>query len=184
MGEDFLCGKALDDRMCVAMILKVMENLKDEKLNYDLYCMASTQEELGMRGAQAGAFGIAPEYAIALDVTHASTPDASGPETFKAGCGAVISVGPNMSRRMSDAMIAYCREKEIAYKIEVTPGNSGTNAWPIQVAREGVCTGLLSVPVRYMHSPMETVKMSDVEIGVDMLTGFLKDAFERSVIHA
>ena len=184
LGSEYICGKAMDDRMCVAMLLKVMENLKDVKLGYDLYIMASVQEELGCRGAQAAAFGIAPDYCIAVDVTHASTPDASGPETFKAGCGAVITVGPNVNRRMSDALMAYCREKDIGYKIEVAPAHSGTNAWPIQISREGVCTGILSVPIKYMHSPVETVKLSDAEVGVELLTGFLKGNFERSVINA
>lgn len=184
LGSEYICGKAMDDRMCVAMLLKVMENLKDVKLGYDLYFTASVQEELGCRGAQPAAFGIAPEYCIAVDVTHASTPDASGHETFKAGCGAVITVGPNAGRKMSDALMAYCKANEIDYKIEVAPSHSGTNAWPIQIAREGVCTGILSVPLKYMHSPVETVKLSDAEIGVKLLTGFLKDYFERGVINA
>ncbi|MDD6188938.1 MAG: M20/M25/M40 family metallo-hydrolase [Clostridiales bacterium] len=184
LGSDYICGKAMDDRMCVAMLLKVMENLKDVKLNYDLYFMASVQEELGCRGAEAAAFGIAPDYCIAVDVTFASTPDYSGADTFKAGCGAVITVGPNVNRRMSDALMSYCKEKEIGYKIEVAPRHSGTNAWPIQVSREGVCTGILSVPLKYMHSPVEIVKLSDAETGVELLTGFLRDYFERGVIHA
>ena len=119
--------------------------------------MASTQEELGCRGAAAGVFSAAPEYCIALDVTFASAPDASGAETFEAGCGAVIDVGPNMNRRMSDALIAYCREKEIP---------------------------VLSVPIRYMHSPVETVKLSDAETVVRLLTGFISDYFEGGVLHA
>jgi endoglucanase len=150
----------------------------------DVWCVFSVQEELGCRGAQPAAFGIAPQYCIAVDVTHASTPDASGPDTFKAGCGAVITVGPNASRKMSDALMAYCKANEIGYKIEVAPSHSGTNAWPIQIAREGVCTGILSVPLKYMHSPVETVKLSDAETGVELLTGFLKDYFERGVINA
>lgn len=185
LAGDFLCGKALDDRLCVAILLKVMENLKDVKLGYDLCFMASTQEELGCRGATAGVFSAAPEYCVALDVTHAATPDApAGAETYEAGCGAVIDVGPNMNRKMSDALIAYCKEKNIPYKIEVDPKSSGTNAWPIQISREGVCTGLLSVPVRYMHSPVETVKLSDAETTAELLTGFLRDYFEGGVLHA
>ncbi len=184
MAGDFLCGKALDDRLCVAILLKVMENVKDASLPFDICFMASTQEELGCCGAAAGVFSAAPEYCIALDVTFASAPDASGAETFEAGCGAVIDVGPNMNRRMSDALIAYCCEKEIPYKIEVDPKSSGTDAWPIQIAREGVCTGVLSVPIRYMHSPVETVKLSDAETVVRLLTGFISDYFEGGVLHA
>lgn len=184
LGSEYICGKAMDDRMCVAMLLKTMENLKDEHPGYDLYFLASVQEELGCRGAQPAAFGIAPEYCIAVDVTHGATPDASGPETFKPGCGAVITVGPNANRKMSDALAAYCRENGIDYKIEVAPGHSGTNAWPIQIAREGVCTGVLSVPLKYMHSPVETVRISDAEAGVKLLTGFLGEYFERGVINA
>ena len=185
LAGDFLCGKALDDRLCVAILLQVMEALKGVPLGFDICFMAATQEEVGSRGASAGVFSAAPDYCIALDVTHAVTPDASaGPEVFEAGCGAVIDVGPNMNRRMSDALLAYCREKGIPYKVEVDPGHTGTDAWPIQIAREGVCTGLLSVPLRYMHSPVECVKLSDAETTVRLLTGFLSEAFEGGVLRA
>ena len=177
-----ICGKAMDDRACVAILLCALERLGNVKLSYDIYFMASVQEELGMRGAQPGAFGIAPEYCIALDVTHASTPDASGADTFPAGCGAVVDVGPNMNRKMSDALIKYCRDTNTPYRIEVAPRSSGTNAWPIQISREGVCTGVLSVPLKYMHSPVEMLNIADAEAVTELLCGFLTDGFERGVL--
>ena len=73
--ENVLCGKSLDDRSCVAIALKTMEALSEAPLNVDLACLISTQEELGTRGATVGAYNVAPDYAIALDVTFASTPD-------------------------------------------------------------------------------------------------------------
>lgn len=185
LGEEYICGKAMDDRLCVAILLKVMENIKDDKLNFDVYFMASVQEELGMRGAQPGAFGVAPQYAIALDVTHAATPDEpSGPEVFKSGCGSIITVGPNIGSKMYDGMKSYAEENNLPYAVEVAAGGSGTNAWAIQTSREGVCTGLISVPLKYMHSPMEVCRMSDAENVTGFLSGFIKDYFERGVINA
>jgi endoglucanase len=171
----FFCSKALDDRACVAIMLETARSLKTVSLDYDIYYMASVQEELGMRGAQTGAFSVEPDYCIAIDVTHAKTPDASSDETYGPGCGCVIDVGPNMNRRFSSALISCCKENEIPYAIEVDPRSSGTDAWPIQVSRCGVCTAVLSVPIKYMHSPGEMLKLSDAEESVKLLTKFLSE---------
>lgn len=171
----FFTAKALDDRACVAIMLETARSLKDISLDYDIYYMASVQEELGMRGAQVGAFSVEPDYCIALDVTHAKTPDAASDETYGPGCGCVIDVGPNMNRRFSSALIDCCKANGIPYVIEVDPRSSGTDAWPIQVSRSGVCTAVLSVPIKYMHSPIETLKLSDAEESVKLLYKFLSE---------
>ncbi len=171
----FFTSKALDDRACVAIMLETARSLRELSLDYDIYYMASVQEELGMRGAQVGAFSVEPDYCIALDVTHAKTPDASSDETYGPGCGCVIDVGPNMNRRFSSALIDCCKANDIPYVIEVDPRSSGTDAWPIQVSRSGVCTAVLSVPIKYMHSPIETLKLSDAEESVKLLYKFLSE---------
>ena len=86
------------------------------------------------------------------------------------GKGAAIAVGPNMSRGITNALIHTAKTFEIPYQIEVVPGNSGTNGWAIQVSRAGVSTALVSLPIKYMHSPCETMDMRDAEAIVQLLT--------------
>lgn len=171
-GETKICGKALDDRSCVAIIIKALEKLQNKELPVDIYVLFSSQEEVGLRGAKAGAFAINPDLAIAIDVTHAHTPDAKKHETLEMGGGAAIGVGPNMNQNITDALIRIAKDKEIPYQIEVAPGRSGTDAWEIQVSREGVSTALLSLPVKYMHSPVEMMDIEDANAIVQLVTEF------------
>lgn len=170
--DNHICGKSLDDRSCAAILLKVMENISSAELGIDVYLLISTQEELGMRGAVTGTFAIDPDYAIAVDVTHAQTPDAKKKLTMEMGKGAAIGVGPNMNRIISDRLIELSKEKEIPHQIEVLSGNSGTDAWVIQVSREGVPTGLVSLPIKYMHTPVELMDLADAEAVVRLLTAY------------
>ena len=178
LGAEMLCGKSMDDRSCVAVIIKLMEALQNAELDMDVYCLISTQEELGTRGAVTGAYGAAPDYAIVLDVTHAETPDAPKHKTFKLGGGAAVGVGPNFNRRLTDAIIDTAKNSGLDYQLEVIAGNSGTDAWPIQVSRGGVASALVSLPLKYMHSPVETLKISDAENIIELLTKFINCAGE------
>lgn len=172
-GDSFVC-KALDDRLCAAVILQALENLRGQALDCDVYVLFSTQEEVGMRGAAPAAFAIDPDYAVAVDVTHARTPDAPKSETFAPGSGCVITVGPNATRSITNALIETAEAEKIPYEIEVAPRSSGTNGWAIQIARQGIATAILSVPIKYMHSPMETVREADAQAAADLLTAFIK----------
>lgn len=178
LGAELLCGKSMDDRSCVAIIIKTMEALSGAEPDVDICCLISTQEELGTRGAITGAWGVQPDYAIVLDVTHGETPDAPKHKTFKLGGGAAIGVGPNFNRRLTDAIIDTAKACGLDYQLEVIAGSSGTDAWPIQVSRAGVATALVSLPLKYMHSPVETLKISDAENMTELLTQFIKRAGE------
>ena len=175
LGGRQLCGKALDDRACLAVMIRTMERLQGRQLGADIVCLVAVQEELGLRGAVTGAFSVAPDWAVTLDVTHAGTPDAKKSETMELGAGAAIAVGPNMSRTMTDLMREAARRRGIPHQIEVIAGQSGTNAWAIQVSRQGVATALLSIPVKYMHTPVETMALGDAESAVDILEAFITD---------
>jgi len=170
MGDDRVCGKALDDRAGFAAILRALEILGDCALEVDLYVMASAQEEVGTRGAATGVFAIAPEYCVVVDVGHAKTPDSKPSETCEElGGGVVVSRGPNMNAALTEMVIALAREKGIKHQIGVEPGgDSGTNARAIQISREGVATALVDVPTRYMHSA-EVVSLDDIESTAQLL---------------
>jgi len=172
--ENVICGKSLDDRACVSIIIKAMEMLKDADLDVDVYCLISTQEELGMRGAVTGTFSIDPDYAIAIDVTHASTPDSKKGETMEMRAGAAIGVGPNMNQNITSKLFEVAKEKNIPFQTEVMGGSSGTNGWVIQVSREGVSTAVLSLPIKYMHTPVETMDIEDASAVANLVAEFVK----------
>ena len=178
LGEDLLCGKAMDDRACFAILLDVMERLQGKDLHVDVYVLGSTQEETSSAGAVTAAYGVAPEMCVAVDVTHGATPDAKKEETFPLGDGPVVGVGPNCVRRMSDRFTAIAEKLEIPSQIEVLSGHSGTNAWPLQISREGIATAVLSLPLRYMHTPLEVCSRKDLEETAKLLAAFVEDLRE------
>jgi len=179
--ENIICGKALDDRACVSIVIKTMEALSEKELNVDIYCLISTQEEIGSRGAICGTYGINPDYAVVIDVTHAATPDSKKGETLDMRGGAAIGVGPNMNRGITNALIALAEEKNIPYQLEIMSGSSGTDGWVIQVCREGVSTAVVSLPLKYMHSPVETMDVSDADAIVSLLTEFAYKLIEEGL---
>ncbi len=161
--DNYISARALDDRAGIAAILGAIDMLKGKKLNFDIVALASVQEEVGCRGARIAGYKIDPMLAIAVDVTHARTPGSDKEKTFEAGSGAAIGIGPNMNKKVSDELIAVAKEKRIPHTVEVCAGDCGTNAWAMQTVREGIATGLLSIPLKYMHTPVETAKKKDIE---------------------
>lgn len=179
LGEDLLCGKALDDRCGFAVLLDVLERLKGKALNLDLYVLGSTQEETHSTGAVTAAYDLAPDLCVAVDVTHGDSPDASKNETFPLGGGPVIGVGPNCAPALSNRLKKLAREMDMPVQIEVMSGSSGTNAWPIQVSREGVATAVVSIPERYMHTPLEVVSKRDLEDTARLLAAYVESLGEE-----
>ncbi len=159
-----LCSGALDNRAGMAAMLSVLEKLDGKDIGADIYTLFSTQEEVGLRGSYTGAFSIKPDIALVVDVTHGTTVDSEkDPGVFDLGCGPVILRGPSVDYDLSLELIEIAKENDIPYKIEAAGGASGTTAWAIQTAGEGVRTVLISIPLRYMHTNVEVVKTADVE---------------------
>ncbi len=182
LGENLIYGKALDDRAGFAVLLDVLEQLKDKPLGVDLYILGSSQEETKSSGATTAAYEIAPALCVAVDVTHGDSPDASSYETFNLGGGPVIGVGPNCARSLSGRLKHLAEKENIPFQIEVMAGSSGTNAWPVQISREGVATAVLSVPERYMHTPAEVVCTKDLSDTARLLTAFVESFGEEGEI--
>lgn len=170
-----VAGKALDDRACVAAISLALERLSNIDHAWDVVAVATVQEETGLKGALASAFGIAPDLAIALDVTFGEQPGAEKSGTFPLGEGPAIGLGPNFHPGLVDHLKKVAEDREIPYHIDPIPGRSGTDAWAIQVSREGVPTALVSIPLRYMHQPVETLAVEDVERAGRLLAAFIAD---------
>lgn len=172
-----LCSKCLDDRAGVAAILLAMEKLHvvKDKLKCNVAVLISTQEEVTELGAQTGAFTVQPEYAIAVDVTHGRTPDGPSDGVFDLGSGVAVGMGPNLHRGFTKALIKTAKANDIDYTLEIMEGNTGTNAWTMQIVGRGIAMGLLSIPEKYMHTPVEVVKLSDVQAVADLMTEFLRE---------
>lgn len=177
-------GKALDDRACLAAMIKAMELLGPLSQSWDVYAVATAQEEagLGFLGAASSAFRIKPDLAVALDVTHADMPLAPEHRTFALGKGPVIAIGPNIHPAVSEALALAARRLEIPFQMEPLAGNSGTDAADIQISGSGVPTGLVGVPVRYMHTPVETASLADIDRLARLLAAFVSglDALDLS----
>jgi endoglucanase len=169
-------GKALDDRACVAAITLALERLQRVQHAWDVFAVATAQEETGLKGAIAAAYGVAPDAAIALDATFGEQPGVSKSDTFPLGEGPSIAIGPNFHPKLVERLKKVAEDREIPYHMEPIPGRSGTDAWAIQVTREGVPTALISVPVRYMHQPVETLATADVERAGRLLAAFITES--------
>ena len=179
-GKGMAVSRAFDDK--AGVITRVMEELKRaEGAPGDYICAATVQEEIGSRGATTSAFRVQPDVAIALDVTHAT--DYPGIDTNKYGsvsCGGgpVIARGPNINPVVFERLIAAAEAEGIKVQFEAEPSDSGTDASEMQVQRGGCATGLVSIPLRYMHTPTEVVKLSDIEDTVLLLKRFILDLDE------
>ena len=172
---DKLCGKSMDDRSCFVTLLRAAELLKDKPLDVDLYIMGSTREEVSGAGAKVGTYGINPDFCVAVDVTHGKTPDANLHRRSSIGGGPQIGIGPNMTRWMTQRMIEKAKANAIPYQPEVMEGHTGTNGWGMQVTREGVATSVVSLPLKYMHSPIEVLDIQDIEHVAALLAAFTEN---------
>lgn len=107
-----------------------------------------------------------------MDVTFASTPDTKKFEALDLRKGPAIGVGPALNRSLTNLLASIAEEKEIPFQREVLSGDTGTNSWVIEVSREGVATALVSLPIRYMHSPVELLDLGDAEATVKLIAEF------------
>ena len=163
LANDLVSGKAFDDRAAVACIASCLQSLTTMKHTWDVHAVATVQEEVGLKGALTSAFGIAPDIGIAIDVGHGNMLGVSEVDTVSIGGGPAIGFGPNIHPLMFSRLVDTAKSYEIAYQTDPIPGRSGTDAWAIQVTREGIPTGLISIPLRYMHTTVETLSLKDLE---------------------
>lgn len=176
---DVVCGKSMDDRACFVCILHALELLKDKPLGVDLIITGTTKEEAGGHGAMTRAWHERPDLAIAIDVCHAKTADAGpGDDVYEFGGGAVVTVGINSHPRLARRVMEVARAKRIPYQVNASPAHTGTNAWCVQTIAEGITTLVVSLPLKYMHSPVEMLCMSDVKNVGALLAAFVEDLKE------
>jgi tetrahedral aminopeptidase len=170
-----VAAKALDDRACVAVVTGALAHLQRMSHSWDVYAVGTVQEETGLLGAATAAHMIQPDIAIALDVTFAPQPGMDADMCSEMGGGPSLGLGPNFYPKLSEKIKDTAKRHEIKLQDDVIPGASGTDAWSIQIAREGIPTALLEIPIRNMHSPVETCDMRDIERGARLLALFIAD---------
>lgn len=172
-----LIGKAMDNRCSLSAMVSIAQKLAGEKCKDDIYYVATTQEELRGRGAQTAAFNINPDICIVLDVTHATDYPGMSPVRdgdIKLGKGVVIAIGPNMDNEITKNVVSLAKDFDIKSQIEVCARPTGTDANVIQISRSGIRTLLLSIPCRYMHSPVETIDIEDLKSCCTLITQLIE----------
>jgi len=158
-----LTGRALDNTAGVAVLYCALKNLEHFSHCADVYFVASAQEEIGLRGAITSTYNIKPDIGIAIDVGFGRANGLAEHESIDLGKGPAIAIGPNINRQLFDDLKKAAIKNNTKYQVEVIPGRTGTDATAIQVGEGGVITGLLSIPLKYMHSTVETIAIKDVE---------------------
>lgn len=180
LSGDLAVAHGFDDKMGSFVVAEALRLLAEAKVKPKaaLFAVSTVQEEIGLRGAATSAFSVAPDSAVAVDVTHGTDyPDADKKRygEIKLGKGPVLHRGANMNPEVATRLVAAAKKARMGYQMVGVPGGSGTDAWAIQLARGGVATGLVSVPLRYMHTPIEVLNLKDLEAAAKLIAGFVAD---------
>jgi endoglucanase len=172
LNGDFCYGKAIDNRLGCYALLKVMERLKADA---EVYGVATVQEEVGLKGARTSSFKLAPDFALAIDTTIAGdTPSIKETESaLKLGDGVAVTIieasgrGVLVSGKVKDMILETARENNIKHQLDVIEGGM-TDGAVIHMNREGILTGVLSIPTRYIHAPTGVFNINDVAAMVEL----------------
>lgn len=173
-----VAGKAMDDRASVAAIVAAMHNLQALRHTWDVYAVATVQEEVGLKGAMTSTYDVNPDVGIALDVTFARQPGVRDEESVELDKGCTIAYGPNIHPKLFEKLVAVAREHEIPHQVDTISGASGTDAWAMQVTRAGIPTALVEIPLRNMHTSVEMLSVKDVERAGRLLALFISELDE------
>ena len=171
-------SRAFDDKSGAYTVNEALIRLsKGRKPSCKVVAVSTAQEEIGTRGAVTSAYLANPDVALAVDVSHATDhPDADHRKygLFRLGGGPIITRGPNIHPAVFDRLVDCAEKASIPIQIEADPRPTGTDARSIQIAREGVPTGLVGIPLRYMHTPSEVIDLDDLEAVVQLLVAFAR----------
>jgi putative aminopeptidase FrvX len=163
---DLVASKSFDNRLAVWVCAETLRLLRGRSFSAAVYSVSTVQEEIGLRGARTSSYTVSPEVGIALDGCHATDyPEADKRKVgdIRMGRGPVISRGANINPRLFEMLVRTAREEEIPTQIEAEPAGTGTDANVMQLNQAGMATGLISVPLRYMHTPCEVLSLTDLE---------------------
>jgi endoglucanase len=166
---------AMDDKVGLWVVLEALRLLHGKPLAVAVYCVSTVQEEIGLRGATTSAYGIHPTVGIAVDVCHATDTPGNDKKQLgdtRLGAGPVVFRGPNINPHVFERLHSTATAHEIPVQVRGVPRATGTDANTMQLCREGVATGLVGIPNRYMHSPVEVVSLEDLDAAARLLAEF------------
>lgn len=171
--SDRVTSKAVDDRAGVVCLLELARRLSGKKLPVTVKFAVCDAEELGTRGSKTAAFRINPDEAVAIDVSFGDGPDLSAEECGKLSEGAMIGYSPALDGDISKKLTRIAKENGISAQSEIMGARTGTDADVISVTRQGVRTGLVSIPLRNMHTAAEVVDLQDIKAVCDLLEKYI-----------
>ncbi|MFH1301779.1 MAG: M42 family metallopeptidase [Planctomycetota bacterium] len=173
----------MDNRVGVWVVMEALRQVSEKSPHVGVFSVSTVQEEIGLRGAQTSAFSIHPEVGIAVDVTHATDcPTVSKKEhgDIKLGHGPVVYRGPNVNPVVFSSLTRLANESEIACQINSISRPAGNDANAMQLNQGGMATGIVAIPNRYMHSPVEVVSLEDLDHAAQLLAAFCLDIDENT----
>lgn len=173
LAGDVISGHSLDNRASVTALTVALRQLQGKTHAWDVWAVATAQEEETLGGAYTSAFGLRPDLAIAVDVTFAKGPGANDWQTFPLGKGPTIALGPNIHPFLYKKLKELAEKLEIPFATEVLPRHSGTDGFALQVSAEGIPTAVIGIPLRYMHTPVEVVAYKDIQRAGRLLAEFI-----------
>lgn len=182
---DRVTSRAFDDKMGAFIVAQVLKEVRRRGGSpVDLFGVSTVQEEIGLRGGTTSAYGVNPDVGIAIEVGHSTDyPDVDKKEIgdFRVGKGPILARGANINPVLFELLVQTARDENIPYQVMGAPRATGTDANVIQLSRGGVAAALVSVPLRYMHTPVELLSLSDLENTVRLLVGLLDRIADRNM---
>lgn len=175
LSDTTVTAKALDDRAGMAAVLYALSLLQERDLPCDVEVLFACGEELGSRGATPAAFAVDADAAVITDVSFAFTPDAPRESCGDLGKGAMIGFSPILNGQFSKRLMQYAKDNGIAFQTEVMGGKTGTDADAVTVAGNGTPSALISIPQRYMHTPIEVVDVRDIAAVGTLMAAFITE---------
>jgi endoglucanase len=173
--NNIAASPAMDDKVGLWTVMEALRLLKERERQAAIYSVSTVQEEVGLRGAATSTYGVNPHVGVAVDVCHATDTPGNDKKTLgeiKLGAGPVLFRGPNISPRVFEELEAAATRAGVPYQVRGVPKATGTDANVIQISRDGVATGLVGIPNRYMHSPVEVVHLDDLDHAAKLLAEF------------
>lgn len=178
LANDRIASRALDNRLGAYAALEAARRVAESRdAKVDVVAVGAVQEELGLYGARAAAFALDPQVAIAVDVTWATNVPGGDPKRIgkvEIGGGAALGMGPVVNVIVSDLLRVTAEEEGIPHCVEVYSNHTMTDADVLHVTRSGVPTGVVSIPLRYMHSPVEVCSLADLEAVIALVAAFAR----------
>ena len=172
LGNDLVTSPAFDNKCGTFVVMEALRLCSIKRIKCALFAVSTVQEEVGLRGARTSCYGVDPQVGIAVDVTHATDyPDIDKRINgdIKIGGGPTISTGANINPPLEAMLVKTAKTRKIPIQMEAAPGGTGTDANAIQLSRAGVATALVSIPNRYMHTPVEVVSLGDLDAAARLI---------------